>query len=99
MCQLFFRAGPPAFSAGKKILGTRSEGDDFQVLHTDNGAGNGKEFPDFLTEFLRGADRVLGDIAPEVPHAEVIGAVEHTAVSVTAALDEVAVSLFIFISF
>ena len=79
--------------AGKEVLGTGTEGDDLEILHTDDRAGNGVELLDHFADILGGADGILGDVALEMAHAEVVGAVEHAAVGVAAAVDEVAVTL------
>ena len=79
--------------AGEEVLRTRTEGDDLQVLDTDDGAGDGDEVLDHLSQIFGGADRILGNIAPEVAHAEVVGTVEHAAVGVATAVDEIAVTL------
>ena len=79
--------------AGEEVLGTGAEGDDLEVLHADDGAGDGVELLDHSADVPGGADGVLGDIAPEMAHAEVIRAVEHTAVGVAAAIDKVSVPL------
>ena len=78
--------------AGEEVLRTRSEGDDLQVLYTDDGTGDGDEVLDHLAQIFGGAHRILGDIALEVAHAEVVGTVEHAAISIAAAVDEVTVA-------
>ena len=79
--------------AGEEVLRTRAEGDDLQILHADNGTGNGDKVRDHLRDILRRADRILGDIALQMAHAEVIRTVQHTAVRIAAAVDQVAVAL------
>ena len=79
--------------AGKEVLRAGAEGDDLEVLHAEHRAGDGHELGHFVGQFPGGADGVLGDIALEVAHAEVVRAVEHAAVGVAAAIDEVAVAL------
>ena len=46
-----------------------------------------------MGQVLGGAHGVLGDVGPQAPQPQVIGAVEHAAVGVATAIVEVAVSL------
>ena len=78
--------------AGEEVLGTGPEGDDLQVLQADDDAGDGEEFGDLVGQFFRGADGVFRDVALQVAHAQVVGAVQHTAVRVAAAVDHVTVA-------
>ena len=79
--------------AGKKVLGPGAEGDDLEVFHADDGPGNGHEVRDHGGDILRRSHRVLGDIGAQMPHPQVVGAVQHPAVGVAPAIDEVAVPL------
>jgi len=79
--------------AGKEVLRTRAEGDNLEVFDTDNGSCNGDEVRDHLGDIVGGADRVFGDVALQMPHAEVIRTVQHAAVRIAAAVDQVAVAL------
>jgi len=79
--------------AGEEVLRTRAEGDDLQILHTDDSSCDGNKIGDHLRDILRRADRILGDVALQVPHTEVIRTVQHTAVRIAAAVDQVAVAL------
>ena len=79
--------------AGKEVLRTRAEGDNLEVFDTDNGSCDGDEVRDHLGNIVGGADRILGDVALQVPHTEVIRTVQHAAVGVAAAVDQVAVAL------
>ena len=79
--------------AGEEVLGPGAEGDDLQVRQAEDAPGDGNEFPDHLGAVLGGADGILGDVGLQVAHAQVIGAVEHAAVGVAAAVDHVAVAL------
>ena len=79
--------------AGKEVLRAGAEGDDLQVTDAQNGAGDGDELGHLVGDLLSGADRILGDIALEMAHTEVVGAVQHTAVGIAAAVDHVAVTL------
>ena len=79
--------------AGEEVLRARAEGDDLQVLHTDDGARDGDKVRDHLCDIGSRANRVFGDVALEVAHTEVIRTVQHAAVGVAAAVDEVAVAL------
>ncbi len=74
--------------AGEEVLGTRAEGDDLQVLHAQDGPGDGHELGDLVRQFLGSAHGVLGDVGAQVAHAQVVGAVQHAAVGVAAAVLE-----------
>ena len=79
--------------AGKEILGTGAEGDDLQLGQADEGAGDGHIVLDHGGDVLGGAHGVLGDVGLQVAHAQVVGAVEHAAVGVAPAVDQVPVPL------
>ena len=79
--------------AGEEVLRARAEGDDFQITHAQNGAGNRHKLGDLVGNFLRRADGILGNIALQMAHAEIVGAVQHTAVRISAAIDHIAVAL------
>ena len=79
--------------AGEEVLRTRAEGDDLEVLHADDGAGDRHELADHGRALLGGAHRILRDVGLQMAHAQVVGAVQHAAVGVTAAVDQVAVAL------
>ena len=79
--------------AGKEVLGARAEGDDLQILDAQNGPGNGYELSHLVGQFLGGAHGILGNIALQVAHPQVVGAVQHAAVGVAAAVDHIAVTL------
>ena len=78
--------------AGEEVLRTRTEGDNLQALETKDDASYGNELCHHLSHFLCCTYRILRDIALEVAHAEVVRAVEHTAISVATAIDHVAVA-------
>ena len=79
--------------AGKKVLGPGAKGDDLQVLHADHRPCDGHEVRNHFGDVLRRAHGVLRDVALQMAHPQVVGAVEHTAVGVAAPIDEVAVPL------
>ena len=79
--------------AGEEVLGTGTKGDDLQPAHAQNGPGHGYELGHLVRQLLGGAHRILGDVSLQVAHAQIVGAVEHTAVGVAAAVDHVAVAL------
>ena len=58
--------------AGEEVLRTWTEGDNLQALETEDDASHGNELSHHLSHFLCCAYRILGDIALEVAHAEVI---------------------------
>ena len=78
--------------AGEEVLGTGSEGDDLQILQSDDHAGDRDELGDLVGQFSGGAHGVFRDIALQVAHTQVVGAVQHTAVCVAAAIDHVSVA-------
>jgi len=78
--------------ASEEVLRTRSEGDDLEVLNTDDSASDRNEVADHLRDVVSGSYRILRNIALEVAHSEVVGAVQHTAVCVATAVDHVAVA-------
>ena len=79
--------------AGEEVLGTGAKGDDLQIFHTDDGPGDRNELPDHLGALFGSAHGVLRDISLQMAHAQIIGAVQHAAVGVAAAIDQVAVAL------
>ena len=79
--------------AGEEVLGSGSEGDDFEIFDADDGSGDRNKLRDHLRDLRCGAHGVFGDVALELAHAQVVGAVQHAAVGVASAVDEVAVSL------
>ena len=79
--------------AGKEVLGTGAEGDDLQLGQADEGAGDGHIVLDHGGDVLGGAHGVLGDVGLQVAHAQVVGAVEHAAVGVAPAVDQVLAGL------
>ena len=78
--------------AGKEVLRTRPEGDDLQISDTDHCACNRKELLHFNSGFFCCEHRIGGNIALQMPHAEIVRAVEHTAVSIASAIDQVSVT-------
>ena len=79
--------------AGEEVLRARAEGDNLQLAQADKGAGDRQELADHPRDVLGGADGVLGDPGLEMAHPEVVGAVEHAAVGVAAAVDKVVAGL------
>ena len=79
--------------AGEEVLGPGAEGDNLQVLNADDGAGDGHKLGHLVGQLLGGAHGILGDIAGQAAQAQVVGAVEHAAVGVAAAVNQVAVAL------
>ena len=79
--------------AGKEILGPGTEGDDLQALQAQHCPGNGHKLHHLVSDLLGVPHRVLGDVALQAPQAQVVGAVEHPAIGVATAVDQVAVAL------
>ena len=79
--------------AGKEVLRAGAKGDDLEIFHTDDGAGNGNELRHLVGQLLGGTHGVFRNIALEVAHPQIVGAVEHPAVGVAPAVDHVAVAL------
>ena len=79
--------------AGEEVLGPGAKGDDLQVLNADDGPGNGHKLRHLVRQLLGGAHGILGDVASQAPQPQVVGAVEHAAVGVAPAVDQVAVAL------
>ena len=79
--------------AGEEVLRARAEGDDFESLQTQNGARDGHEFANALGQLLRRADGRFGNVRLQVAHAQIVGAVQHAAVRVAAAVDHISVAL------
>ncbi len=80
--------------AGKEVLRARAECDDLEVFEAEQRACDRLELRNHVGKLFCRADRVLGDECLEVAQAEVIGAVEHAAVSIATAVDEVLARLF-----
>ena len=72
-------------------LGPGTKGDDLQTLEADHCPGDGHEFHHLLGNLLGVSHRVLGDITLQATQAQVIGTVEHAAVGVSPAVDQVSV--------
>ena len=79
--------------AGEEILWAWTEGDDFQTLESEYYSCHRNEVVDHCRDVGSCSHRILRDIAFQVAHAEVIRAVEHSAVCVATAVDHVAVAL------
>ena len=79
--------------AGEEILRARSEGDDLQVLQSDDDPGDRDKLGNFVGQLPGGTHRIFRNIALQMAHAQVVGAVQHAAVGVAAAVDHVAVAL------
>ena len=77
--------------AGKEILGPGAKGDDLQVLHADDGPGNGNKLPDHLRTLLGGTHGIVRDVGLQVAQTQVVGAVQHAAVGVAPAIDQVSI--------
>ena len=75
--------------AGEEVLRTGTEGDDLQAGHADQSAGHRHEVENHPGHVLRVADRILGHHGLDLAQAEVVRAVEHAAVRVAAAVDQV----------
>ncbi|CCX38075.1 unknown [Clostridium sp. CAG:1013] len=78
--------------AGEEVLRTGTEGDDLQALDADDGASDGNELSDLVGDLGSVAHRILGDVALQAAQAQVVRAVQHAAVSVATAVDQVAVA-------
>ena len=78
--------------ASEEVLWTWTECDDLQALQTEDDTCYWHEVLDHLGNILCCTYRVLRDIAFQVAHAEVVRAVEHTAISVTTTIDHVAIT-------
>ncbi len=79
--------------AGEEILRTGAEGDDLEALDTNDGTGNRQEITDHSRTLVGSSHGILGNVSAEMAHTEVIRAIEHTAVGIAAAADEIAVAL------
>ncbi len=79
--------------ACEEILRSRAEGNDFQLGQADQGTGNRLKFTDHLCDLGAGAHRILRDKGFQMAHTQVVRAVQHTAVGVSTAVDQVAVAL------
>ena len=79
--------------AGKEVLRAGTEGDDLQIAYAQNRAGDWHKFCHLIGNFLGSADGVLGDVGAQMPHPQVVRAVQHTAVGVAAPVDHIAVAL------
>ena len=77
--------------AGKEVLGPGTKGDDLQVFHTDDGPGNGNKLPDHLCTLLGCAHGIFGDVGLETAQPQIIRAVQHAAVGVAPAIDQVSI--------
>ena len=79
--------------AGQKVLWAGAEGDDLQPFQAQDGPGDGHKLGHLAGNLLGGAHRVFGNIAFQAAHPQVVAAVQHAAVGVAAAVDQVAVAL------
>ena len=79
--------------AGEKIVRTRSESKDFEPCQTDKRGRNGNKFTNLCSDFCCGAARIRRDVNALAAQTEVVGGVEHAAVSVAATVVQVAVAL------
>ena len=74
--------------AGKKILRTRAESDEFQISQTRDSARNGDKSGDHIGDLGGSAYGVLGNISANAAKFEVVGSVEHTAESIAAVVSK-----------
>ena len=79
--------------AGKEVLRAGTEGDDLQIAHTQKRAGNRHKFRHLIGNFFGSADGVLRNIGAQMPHPQVVRAVQHTAVGIAAPVDHITVAL------
>ena len=79
--------------AGEEILGPGAEGDDLQALDPQNRPGHREKLPDHLRALPGRAHGIIGNVRLHPAQAQVIRAVQHAAVGVAPAVDQVAVAL------
>ena len=77
----------------QEIVRTGTKRDDLQVLEAQDGGSNGSEVVDALHQLFRGAHGNLGDIDALLTQAQVVAGVQHAAVGVATAIEQVAVTL------
>ena len=77
----------------EEVLWTRSKGNDLQVTNTDNGTCNWYEVSDHLCDVISCSNRIFRNISFQMTHFQVVGAVQHTAVSIATSVDHIAITL------
>ena len=78
----------------KEILRARSECDYLQLLQSDYGPGHRNKVHYHPCHSLTVSHRILRDVGRNIPQVQVIGAVQHSAVSVSSAVNKVIAPLF-----
>ena len=78
--------------AGKEVLRAGTESDDLQILDADYGTGNREKLLHLNSSFFCSDNGIGRDVALQMAHTKVVRAVEHTAISITAAVDQVSVT-------
>ena len=75
--------------ACEEVLRTRSERNDLQILHSIESSGYRNEVLDHVSALFCVSDRILRDVSVYATDLEVVGSIEHTAVSVASAANQV----------
>ena len=65
--------------AGEEVHRSRAEGDDLEVLQSDEGARHGQELVDQVSAVSGVADRIFRDVRLHAAELEVVAGVEHAA--------------------
>ena len=79
--------------AGQEVVGTRTEADNLQVLQTHNGTGNGHKLMNHLGTLGCIAHGLFGYIGTGLAQREGLAGIEHAAVSIATAVDQVLLCL------
>ena len=78
---------------GKEVLRTRAKGDNLKAGNTDKRTGNRNKLCNQARDLVRIAKRILRNICLEMTHTKVIGTVEHAAICIAAAVNQVSITL------
>ena len=75
--------------ACEEVLRTGTERNDLEVLHSIESSCYGNELVDHVSALFCVSDRILRDVSLYATDLEVVGSIEHTAVSIASAANEI----------
>ena len=78
--------------AGKEILWSRTKGDDLQIFQSQYSSCNRNKIFDHSRDIFCGSDRIFRNVCFDLPHAQIVRAVQHTTISIATAIDQITIT-------
>ena len=78
----------------KEVERSGTEGNDLEILKTNNSASDRNEFVDHVCALCCCSYGILGDISLDVSELKVVACIKHTAICIATAVHKVALALF-----